>query len=212
MINPCMKACAIASRIYGEFPCSSVLLAAVAICALSSCSAPDGSPDALYERDLSDGIHDTSPVYPLKGTLSLHRDGDAYECTMCHDEYRKETSFAAQQVEHADIEFAHGLNDHCLHCHNPKAPDVFIDHDGTEIPGDLSTMLCAKCHGTTYRDWGIGIHGREDGYWDRARGPAVKLTCIECHDPHAPKFPLMRPDPPPAISRFQTRRETPADE
>lgn len=186
---------------------ASSLLPVLTIFALTSCSAPDRSPPDLYERDLSGGIHDTTPVYPLKGTLALHRDGDAYECTMCHDELRNEMGTASLQVEHADIQYAHGLNDHCLHCHNPKNPDVFIDHDGTEIGGDQSTTLCAKCHGTTFRDWGIGIHGRENGYWDRTRGPANKLTCIECHDPHAPRFPQMKPDPPAAFTRFQAKHD-----
>lgn len=180
---------------------------ALALGAISSCSAPTSDDGTPYQRDPQEGIYDTAPVYPLKGTLGLHRDGDAFQCSICHDDYRDEVSTAALQVEHADITYKHGLDDHCLHCHHPQSPDSFIDHDGTEIPGDQSTRLCAKCHGTSFRDWRIGIHGREGGHWDSTHGPVERLVCIQCHDPHAPQFPQLKPDPPAPITRFQVDGE-----
>jgi hypothetical protein len=53
--------------------------------------------------------------------------------------------------------------------------------------------LCAKCHGTIYRDWKAGVHGRENGYWNTQLGDKTKLRCIQCHDPHSPKFKDMKP-------------------
>ena len=98
--------------------------------------------------------------------------------------------------------FRHGLDQHCLHCHNPSNSDVYLNHDGTEIPNDQSTQLCGKSHGVTYRDWKIGVHGRLSGYWDDTFGPRKNFECIECHDPHNPRFPSLKPDPPPIRSRF----------
>lgn len=181
---------------------SCALLLAIST-SLAACSRSNGTnAEALYERDVSGGIFDTAPVRDVSGPLRLHRDGDAYECSMCHEGYSGDPEIDPLKGEHADIVFTHGLDQHCLHCHNPANSDVYLNHDGTEIPGDQSTLLCAKCHGVLYRDWKIGVHGRRSGFWDSSFGPRPNLDCIQCHDPHAPRFPLMKPDPPPTLSRF----------
>lgn len=166
----------------------------------------------LYVRDVSGGLYDTAPVRGEAGPLRLHRDGDAYECSMCHDGFRDDPSIDPLRDEHSDIVMKHGLDGHCLHCHNPSNSDVYLNHDGTEIPGDQSTLLCGKCHGVTFKDWQVGVHGRQDGFWDAARGPRVKLECIQCHDPHAPVFPQLVPDPAPIRSRFEVDDTTEGQE
>src|SRR5436190_5125 len=60
--------------------------------------------------------------------------------------------------------------------------------------GDTSGL---SCHGPTYRDWEIGIHGRKSGYWDKRLGAAVRQDCTSCHDPHSPAFPSLTPGPGP---------------
>jgi hypothetical protein len=36
-----------------------------------------------------------------------------------------------------------------------------------------------------------------NGHWDLTRGGRTRNTCINCHDPHAPAFPLVMPVLPP---------------
>lgn len=182
-----------------------VLYISFSMC-LSACFRSDEiDPDTLYARDTLSEVFDVSPVRTITGKLRLHRDGEAYECSMCHDGYRNDPDVDPLGDEHSDIVFDHGVEQHCLHCHNPKNSDVYVNHDGTEIPENATTTLCAKCHGMTFRDWQEGVHGRKSRFWDERFGTRLTLECIECHDPHAPRFPQMKPDPAPLVSRFDTR-------
>ena len=95
--------------------------------------------------------------------------------------------------EHKDIKLAHGENRFCLNCHHQTNRNAFVDYDGAEIAQADVVRLCAKCHGTIYRDWEAGVHGRENGFWKTDAGPKTKLRCIQCHDPHSPKFKDMQP-------------------
>ena len=67
---------------------------------------------------------------------------------------------------------------------------------------EAMTMKCAKCHGPVYRDWENGSHGRINGYWDQSRGTQTRRRCIECHDPHAPRFAPLTPAPGPFTLRM----------
>jgi hypothetical protein len=100
-------------------------------------------------------------------------------------------------VEHERIKLDHGNNRFCLNCHHPTNRNAFVDYDGAEIREADVVLLCAKCHGPTYRDWKAGAHGRRNGYWNTSIGPQTRLRCIECHDPHQPAFKQMKPLPPP---------------
>jgi hypothetical protein len=57
--------------------------------------------------------------------------------------------------------------------------------------------LCSQCHGPQRRDYDMGLHGGMTGHWDLAKGGRSRNTCINCHDPHAPAFPLVMPVFPP---------------
>ena len=164
--------------------------------------AMGGTGDAVYVRAVSEGIHETSPVRGEPGPLRLHRDGDEYECSACHDGFSGMRQDEALQDEHSDITFDHGRNVLCLNCHHKKNSDAFADFGDAEIPGDQPTLLCAKCHGPHYREWRLGVHGRVSGYWDKQYGPQQWLDCIQCHAPHRPKFQPMSPVPPPVLTRF----------
>lgn len=171
---------------------------------LAACTGPlaPQPPDELYERDMSASIHDTTPVRGNPGPLRLHVDEDAYECSICHEGFSGDMGAEALEGEHANITFDHGLNLLCLNCHHPENSDVYVYHDGSEIPGDDPTQLCAKCHGPHYKEWNLGIHGRASGAWSPDRGEQSKLNCIQCHDPHRPAFQPMRPQRPPVNTRF----------
>lgn len=99
-----------------------------------------------------------------------------------------------------DLVIAHGgksRNSSCFNCHNPAKLDQLVTRDGTALKLEQATLLCASCHGPTYRDWEAGIHGRTTGYWRRDLGPATRDGCTSCHDPHAPAFPALIPLPGP---------------
>jgi hypothetical protein len=102
--------------------------------------------------------------------------------------------------EHPDIVMAHGRHDrnnNCYNCHNENNLERFQTRDGRELTFSESTGLCGSCHGPTYRDWEAGIHGRTSGYWARQLGEYRRRDCVECHNPHSPKFPGRKPAPGP---------------
>jgi formate-dependent nitrite reductase cytochrome c552 subunit len=150
---------------------------------------------------------DTAPVRMSAATL-FRTDGDTsgMSCYACHDEGKRvELKFDEENnvilpEDHEDIVMQHGRynrNGNCFNCHNPDQMDEFLTRDGRKLKMEEGTLLCASCHGPTYRDWEHGIHGRTSGYWNRAMGEIVRLDCTDCHDPHAPAFPALTPAPPP---------------
>jgi len=95
----------------------------------------------------------------------------------------------------------HGRNNNCFNCHNDENLLRLQPRDGRELKFEESTLLCGSCHGPTYRDWEAGMHGRTSGYWERSLGPFKKQDCVNCHNPHSPKFPGRQPAPPPNYLR-----------
>lgn len=178
---------------------------------LCSCSGDPGASSTarLYERDVTAGIHDVTPLRGERGPLRLHVDGDAYECSGCHDGFTGDLSEAALEGEHKNITFDHGRNLLCLNCHHPGNSDAYLDFGGGEIPGDAPTLLCAKCHGPHYREWQHSVHGRVNLFWDARFGQEKRLDCIQCHDPHRPRFPQVKPEPPPVLTRFDLQPRSP---
>ncbi len=171
-------------------------------------SDPEEAAGALYERQVDGNLFDTTPVRGELKPLELRRGSFVYRCTECHNDFQNEGRQEELKGEHAEIQarFNHGLNTICLNCHHPRERTAYVDHDGSAIPSEHPERLCAKCHGPVYREWQLGIHGRQNGYWNRTKGPRSKLVCTQCHDPHHPAFALMTPDPPPDFSRLEKKR------
>lgn len=144
----------------------------------------------------SDTHLDKTPPRATKG-LDLVKAGWTYNCMECHKLFPARWHYDDRPFnEHKDIRLEHGNNRFCLNCHHPTNRNAFVDYDGAEIAQADVVMLCAKCHGTIYRDWQAGVHGRENGLWKTDAGEKTKLRCIQCHDPHSPKFKPMKPLPP----------------
>jgi len=140
-----------------------------------------------------DGRLDKTPPRATKG-LDLVKAGWTYNCMECHKLLKARWDYTDRPInEHKNVVLSHGNNRFCLNCHHPTNRNAFVDYDGTEIAEAEVVLLCAKCHGTIYRDWQAGVHGRENGYWNTSRGNKTKLRCIQCHDPHSPKFKEMKP-------------------
>lgn len=139
---------------------------------------------------------DKTPPRRTKG-LDLVKSGWTYNCMECHTLFASRWHYQPGQLnEHKDVNLQHGNNRYCLNCHHPDNRNAFVDYDGAEIAQTDVVLLCAKCHGPTYRDWKAGVHGRQNGFWNAAMGEKTKLKCIQCHDPHHPVFQAMKPLPP----------------
>ena len=131
------------------------------------------------------------PVKPLPKTIT--------PCRACHGP-EKDFPVNFQRREallvHKNVKLNHGgVRVWCLDCHDPNNRNYLLPlSDGKLIDFQHSYLLCGKCHGTKYRDWRYGIHGKRTGYWN---GEKNYLLCISCHDPHSPKFKPLEPMPPP---------------
>jgi nitrate/TMAO reductase-like tetraheme cytochrome c subunit len=143
------------------------------------------------------------PPRQAKGEPVLMKDGRHYRCNDCHQ------NIEASQVQksffsaHPDIELNHGANNYCLTCHSLNNREALRDINGADVPYARSELSCLPCHGTIYRDWEQGVHGRMDEYWDRAKRKASQLTCVACHDPHQPDFKPMEPSPAPRAVNYR---------
>lgn len=170
------------------------------------CAAPltDDERASLYERQVDGEVFDTTPVRGRLKEFGLHRGTFEFKCTECHDDFKSDPTVDTPAGEHRVImdKFDHGLNIYCMNCHHRSERNSFIGYGTDIIPSNEPARLCSKCHGPMYHDWERGIHGRQNQHWNAEMGPRPKLQCIECHDPHRPKFESMAPDIKPAYSRL----------
>ncbi len=139
---------------------------------------------------------------PMTDPPMIKVGGYMKKCSECHALFSSPGERPLPLNQHRDIVQAHGMGDRCYNCHDREERGRFALPGGETIPfGDVS-RLCATCHGTTYRDWELGMHGRTSGSWNPASGEQMRLTCSECHDPHAPAFGLMMSLPGPETLRM----------
>lgn len=85
--------------------------------------------------------------------------------------------------------------DQCIICHRRETPNILLFRDGSVIPKGSGDLLCGQCHGTKHKKWVHGSHGKVVDSWmpEKRR----RQSCIECHDPHSPKFPNFEAKAPP---------------
>lgn len=122
-------------------------------------------------------------------------DESIFPCSDCHADMDVDLERRDLEDMHDDIELHHGPDERwCFDCHNADDRDYLRLVNGTLVGFDESYRLCGQCHGTIFRDWRAGIHGRRRGFWNGAKS---YLLCAHCHNPHAPKFQAMAPMPPP---------------
>ncbi|MBI2929277.1 MAG: hypothetical protein HYY24_26735 [Verrucomicrobia bacterium] len=151
----------------------------------------------------------TNPAPVRVSAAELKRTGgdtSGLECNACHETNKVlKLEFDAQEnvilpKEHNDLVIRHGRhnrNSNCYNCHNPLNLEQLVTRDGRKLTLEESTRLCASCHGPTYRDWEVGVHGRTSGHWQRAAGAITRLDCVSCHHPHSPEFESLAPAPKP---------------
>ena len=129
-----------------------------------------------------------------------------YDCYGCHEKgkpppirYDANHKIIVPK-EHSDVVMGHGSHDRnnlCYNCHNEQNLLTLQVRDGHEVGFDNIPQLCGSCHGPNLRDWEAGAHGRTSGYWNRSLGAAERLSCANCHNPHAPRIPTREPAPGP---------------
>lgn len=137
----------------------------------------------------------TGPPRVDTGMKDPHGHPVTVSCSTCHATRKPnpDNKLAADLDEfHGTIEVAHSTIS-CLSCHNPNDYDSLRLADGTRVEYANVMTLCAQCHGPEMRDFEHGTHGGMNGYWDLKRGPQTKNNCVDCHNPHSPKFPSMQP-------------------
>jgi hypothetical protein len=145
--------------------------------------------EPLEPKDMSQEF--PVPFQPLPPTIT--------PCRACHGpekdfpvDFRRREAL----LVHKNVKLNHGgVRVWCLDCHHPQERNYLLPlSDGVLIKFEQSYLLCGKCHGTKYRDWRYGIHGKRVGYWN---GKKTYSLCVNCHDPHSPKFKPLQPMPPP---------------
>lgn len=123
-------------------------------------------------------------------------------CQDCHQIFESPEIPFTTLYQHTEIVFDHGVNEGCFNCHHREDRNMLVLRTGEKVPFTQVERLCMQCHGTTYRDWQKGMHGKTLGYWDSAQGESRRLRCSECHDPHAPAFDSFKPLPSPNTLRM----------
>lgn len=118
-----------------------------------------------------------------------------YPCSQCHAGMPANAKPRKLEMMHQDIVLKHMPGGWCFNCHNPDNRDKLRLANGQLISFEESYLLCGQCHGTVFRDWKTGLHGKRTGMWN---GEKQYLLCVHCHWPHEPTFRQLQPMPPPA--------------
>lgn len=148
------------------------------------------------------------PPSVLTGRVDMHGQPVTASCSHCHATRPADLTnrtVADLKEFHTEVNVKHGQLS-CLACHNTADYDSLKLADGARVEYSDVMTLCGQCHGPQLRDYQHGAHGGMNGYWDRTRGPQMKLNCVDCHHPHHPQFPHMTPTFKPK-DRFLQRTE-----
>ena len=133
------------------------------------------------------------------GLTNIHGQAVTASCSSCHATTRAniETRSSAELDQfHQGLKYNHG-NLTCLSCHNANNYDTLRLADSRAVQFADVMTLCSQCHGPQRRDYEMGLHGGMNGHWDLSKGGRIRSICVNCHDPHAPAFPLVMPVFPP---------------
>ncbi len=129
------------------------------------------------------------------GLTNYHGQPVMASCSSCHATTKPNIETRATMdldQFHQGLKYVHG-NLTCLSCHNAKNYDTLRMADSRPVEFTNVMTLCSQCHGPQRRDYDMGLHGGMNGHWDLTKGGRTRNTCINCHDPHAPAFPLVMP-------------------
>ena len=165
----------------------------VSFLSLSSHAISSDSPKPPSQQTGKYGTSDTPKYFVPPPPFSE----DIFPCSDCHSDLEVNHLRRMLEDEHVEISemFNHASEQRwCLDCHNPDNRDVLRLANGDLVSFEESYNLCGQCHGTIFRDWKAGIHGKRTGEWN---GKKQYRLCVHCHNPHNPKFKPLKPMPPP---------------
>jgi predicted CXXCH cytochrome family protein len=164
-----------------------------------ACHHQDSPPEVKFDAD----NHIVLPKEHLDLIISMRN------CAECHPandpvklDYDTDGNVVMPKAHMGLLAMAHGRdarNNNCYNCHVREQLNQLHTADGEKVGFDQATLLCASCHGPTYRDWKAGAHGRTSGFWNKADGATERQQCASCHDPHAPAFTGLIPMPGPHL-------------
>ena len=170
------------------------LLPVVLLPVISAC---DPSPENTAEADRPYVAQAAAPEEPL-GELEVPPppfSPGIFPCSGCHEMMPANTTRRELTAFHTEIVLRHDEEHRwCLDCHDAEDRDQLHLASGEPVLFEESYRLCGQCHGEKYRDWRAGVHGRRSGQWN---GHKTYLLCAHCHNPHAPGFEALEPEPPP---------------
>lgn len=119
-----------------------------------------------------------------------------FSCTKCHLYRAADRNKRVLKEYHVSIELKHAEEQRwCYDCHEG---DKLRLQNGRLVGFDTSYYLCGQCHGTIFRDWKAGIHGKRTGMWN---GEKQYRLCVSCHDPHSPRFKPLEPKQAPMMPK-----------
>jgi hypothetical protein len=114
---------------------------------------------------------------------------EKFPCSKCHNYRPADRKKRTLVLYHTEIALKHADDRRwCYDCHEG---DKLKLSSGELVDYDKPYLLCGQCHGTIFRDWKAGIHGRRTGMWN---GDKLYRVCVSCHDPHQPKFKQIEPE------------------
>lgn len=136
-------------------------------------------------------------------------EGVPQNCNGCHQIFQSSHPAGAIPSYHQDIRLYHGLNNRCVNCHDSADRQRLTLRDGATVSFADTPQLCAQCHGTAFRDWQRGTHGKTLGSWVTHSEAQHRLSCNECHNPHAPRYEPYTPLPGPNTLRMGDQSKPP---
>ncbi|WP_446010520.1 hypothetical protein [Candidatus Electrothrix sp.] len=161
--------------------------------------------------DYTDGDFAQAVIRPRTKHLKTIIQNGGMQCSGCHPgaDPATQKNDPRELMMHQDIVSDALVLEHgrgaiwCFDCHNAANRDTLVNHRGDEVSFNESYKLCGSCHGSTYSEWRMGLHGKRTGEW-RVGGKKRWWTCTECHNPHTVeehRFDPVKPEPPPALPR-----------
>lgn len=156
-----------------------------------------GKDEALVGLDTGGGARSAAMIFPVPAPPFSE---GIFPCMDCHASIPPNPERRELEGMHNDIVLHHDEEHRwCLDCHDMNDRNQLRLASGVLVPFTESYRLCGQCHGTQYRDWRTGVHGKRTGYWD---GSKRYLLCVNCHNPHHPRFASLQPLPPPVRPQY----------
>lgn len=168
----------------------------VLICSCDSKKTETGKNEIFPVKNKREEIKETVKSDEIAVQTPPFSEG-IFPCSECHKDLVPNPKRRELVDMHDSISsiFNHDKeNRWCLDCHDMRNRDYLKLASGALLDFKESYKLCGQCHGDKLRDWKVGVHGKRTGEWN---GEKEYLLCVNCHNPHAPKFKELKPEPPP---------------